>query len=134
MDDKGILQTHLLAVKLFRPEPSLGKVTGKIVMKWTLQVLADHGIDEKDIAGAVTDAGADVASGLGQAFAREWCFPHMINRSLIEGTGTSTSRTGSVINPACKALLDAAKSVVEFLNRSTTVVEFLNRSTATKVN
>lgn len=119
MDDKGVQQTHLLAVKLFRPDPSLGKITGEVVMKWARQVLADHGIAEKDIAGAVTDAGADVSTGLGKAFPREWCFPHMVNRALIEGTGMSTSAAGARINPDCKALLALLKTIIEFLNRST---------------
>lgn len=87
-------------------------------MKWTRQVLGDHGIEEKHIAGAVTDAGADVSTGVGKAFPREWCFPHMINRALIEGTGMSTSASGSLINPECKSLLDGAKAVIEFMNRS----------------
>ena len=111
IDDKGILQTHLLAVKLFRPDPTLGgKVTGEIVVKWTRQMLADHGIDEKDIAGAVTDNGSDVASGIGLAFPREWCFPHMINRALIDVTGMNPSGVGSKMNPDCKSLLEQAKS------------------------
>ena len=73
MDCNGILRTYLLAVKLFRPDPSLGKITGEVVMKWARQVFADHGIAETDIAGAVTDAGADVSTGVGKAFPREWC-------------------------------------------------------------
>ena len=98
MDCNGILRTYLLAVKLFRPDPSLGKITGEVVMKWARQVFADHGIAETDIAGAVTDAGADVSTGVGKAFPREWCGPHMINRALIEGTGTSPSAAGALIN------------------------------------
>ena len=119
MHCNGILRTYLLAVKLFRPDPSLGKITGEVVMKWARQVFADHGIAETDIAGAVTDAGADVSTGVGKAFPREWCGPHMINRALIEGTGTSPSAAGALINPGCKSLLDSCKTVIEFLNRST---------------
>jgi len=119
LDDKMILQTHLLAVKLFRPDPSLGKITGRVVMKWATQVLAQHGIDKEDIAGAVTDAGADVSTGVGQEFAREWCFPHATNRALVFGTGQSTSRSGALINPECKTLLGKCKPVIEYFNRST---------------
>ena len=67
----------------------------------------------------MTDAGADVSTGVGKAFHREWCRPHMINRTLIEGTGTSPSAAGALINPGCKSLLDSCKTVIEFLNRST---------------
>lgn len=113
-----ILMTHLLAVKLFRPDPSLGKITGTVVMKWIRQVLAQHGLREKDIAGAVTDAGADVSTGVGRAFQREWCSPHMLNRVTVDGTGMSNSRRDSK-NPECRDLLEASKKVIERFNRST---------------
>ena len=77
MDAKGIVQTMLLAVKHFRPAPSLGKVTGQVVMLWVCQVLAQNGLHEKDISGAVTDSGGDVRTGVREAFDREWCIPHM---------------------------------------------------------
>lgn len=118
MDAKGIPRTHLLAVKLFRPDPSLGKITGGVVLKWLRQVLAQHGLHTKDIAGAVTDAGADVSTGVGSAFSREWCHPHMINSALLEGTGVSTSG-GSSTNPECWKLLDEAKKVIQYFNKST---------------
>lgn len=59
------------AVKLFRPDPSPGKITGVGVMKWIRQVLAQHGLGDKNIAGAVTDAGADVSTGVRREFPRE---------------------------------------------------------------
>ena len=119
MDDKGILRTHLLAVKLFLPNPSLGKITGAVVLKWLLTVLAQHGVAQKDIAGAVTDAGADVSTGVGRAFDREWCNPHLLNRALLEGTGMTSSAESSP-NAACCKLLEEAKKVIQYFNRSTT--------------
>lgn len=118
MDDKMILRTHLLAVKLFRPAPSLGKITGSVVMKWIRQVLAQHGIRDKDIAGAVTDAGADVKTGVGLAFPREWCGPHMLNRVTIDGTGMANTSAASK-NPAGRNTLGMCKGVIEHFNRST---------------
>lgn len=66
-----ILRTHLLVVKLFRPDPSLGKIAGQVVMKCLRQVLAQHGAREKNIAGALTDAETDISSGVGNYFKRE---------------------------------------------------------------
>lgn len=117
MNEKGILRTHLLAVKLFRPDPQLGKVTGQVVMKWLRQVLAQHGLQDKDIAGAVTDAGADVSTGVGATFDREWCFPHLVNRGLLDGTGMSSSAASSK-NLDCRKLLESAKAVIQFFNKS----------------
>ena len=90
MDRNITLRTHLLAVKLFRPDPSLGKITGEVVMKWLRQVLAQHGARE-NIAGAVTDAGSDISTGVGRHFKPEWCFPPILNRVTIDGTGMVTT-------------------------------------------
>lgn len=117
IDSKCILQTMLLAVKLFRPDPSLGKVTGSVVLLWLIQVLAQNGLRKSNIAGAVTDAGADVRTGVGDAFDREWCGPHMANRATIDGTGMSPTKAASK-NPRCRELLELCKKVVEFVNRS----------------
>ncbi|CAN0144047.1 unnamed protein product, partial [Scytosiphon promiscuus] len=118
IDSHGILQTMLLAVKLFRPDPSLGKVTGRVVLLWLIQVLAQNGLRKSNIAGgAVTDAGADVRTGVGDAFDREWCGPHMANRATIDGTGMSPTKAASK-NPRCRELLELCKKVVEFVNRS----------------
>eukprot|EP00904_Undaria_pinnatifida_P011834 jgi/Undpi1/7781/HiC_scaffold_23.g10254.m1 len=117
MDAKGIVQTMLLAVKHFRPAPSLGKVTGQVVMLWVRQVLAQNGLHEKDIAGAVTDAGSDVRTGVGEAFDREWCIPHMSNRATIDGTGMSQTKE-TPKNLLCRCLLELCKKVVEMANRS----------------
>lgn len=111
------LKTFLLAVKLFRPGTILGKITGPVVMKWGRQVLAQHGLRPADFAGAVSDAGADVATGVGKVFSREWCIPHMLNRATIDGTGMANSRTSSK-NIECRDLLEAAKKVIEHFNRS----------------
>lgn len=126
MNAKGIVQTMLLAVKHFRPDPSLGKVTGKVVMLWVRQVLAQNGVDEKDVVGAVTDAGGDVRTGVGEAFDREWCIPHMSNRATIDGTGMSQSRDASK-NLICRDLLDLCKKVVEMANRSASFKVYLER-------
>ncbi|CAN0339225.1 unnamed protein product [Laminaria digitata] len=87
-------------------------------MKWVRQVLAQHGAREKNIAGAVTDAGSDISTGVGKHFKREWCTPHMLDRATMDGTGMSNSRSTSK-NPETRDLLDLLKKVAEHFNRST---------------
>ena len=116
-DAKGIVQTMLLAVKHFRPAPSLGKVTGQVVMLSVRHVLAQNGLHEKDIAGAVTDAGGDVRTWVGEAFDREWFIPHISNRATIDGTGMSQTKEASK-NLLCRCLLELCKKVVEMAIRS----------------
>ena len=102
-----ILRTYLLVVKLFRPDPSLGKITGEMVMKWLRQVLAQHGAREKGIAGAVTDAGSDIStvqSGVIQA--RVVLSSHTCSTvSPIDGTGMANSR-GASKNTDARDLFD----------------------------
>lgn len=112
IDSNGVLRTHLLAVKLFRPATSLGKVTGKVVLKWFLQVLGQHGIPIERVAGAVTDGGGDVRTGIAQATTRGWCGPHMLNRAIIDGTGMANTASQSK-NRACRGLMETCKKVVE---------------------
>ena len=111
------LETHLLAVKLFRPASSLGKVTGEVVMKWVRQVLAQNGLKPEDFAGAVSDNGSDVSTGVGSVFRREWCLPHMFNRAMVDGLGVANERRLSK-NLLGRELLDGGKKVVEHFNRS----------------
>ena len=73
LDKNMIVKTHLLAVKLFRLHRSLEKHTGGVVLKWIQQVLAQHGVRERDVARAVTDSGADVRCGVASAYPWEWC-------------------------------------------------------------
>ncbi|CAB1096918.1 unnamed protein product [Ectocarpus sp. CCAP 1310/34] len=117
IDSSGFLRTHLLAVKLFRPAPSLGKVTGKVVLKWFLQVLGQHGIPIERLAGAVTDGGGDVRTGIGQVATRAWCGPHMLNRVIIDGTGMANTANQSK-NLSCRGLMEICKKVVQHVNRS----------------
>ena len=86
-------------------------------MLWVRQVLAQNGLHEKDIAGAVTDAGGDVRTGVGKAFDREWCIPHMSNRATIDGNGMSQTKEASK-NLLCRCYLEVCKKVVEMVNRS----------------
>ncbi|CAM9198236.1 unnamed protein product [Hapterophycus canaliculatus] len=117
MDEKMIMRTFLLAMKLFRPGVILGKVTGGVLMKWCRQVLAQHGLRPTDFAGAVSDAGSDVSAGVGKEFCREWCIPHMLNRATIDGTGMANKRASSK-NTECRDLLEDAKKIIEHFNRS----------------
>lgn len=117
MDANMVLRSSLLAVKLFRPSPTLGKVGGEVVMKWVRQVLAQHGLDPGKFAGAVSDAGSDVKTGVGKVFPREWCLPHMLNRATIDGTGMS-NQARNTKNLECRKLVMDVKQVVEHANRS----------------
>lgn len=112
-----VLRSYLLAVKLFRPSSAHGKVGGEVVMKWVKQVLAQHGLRPGDFVGAVSDAGSDVKTGLGQALPREWCLPHMLNRATIDGTGMANNVRHSK-NLECRKLVESVKKVVEHANRS----------------
>ena len=86
-------KTHLLAIKLFRPHPNLGrKVTGELVLKWVCKVLQQFGLRMEHIAGAVTDAGTDIKGALGKAFKWEWCLPHLLNRVTVDATGMSMDK------------------------------------------
>lgn len=117
MDENMNLRSYLLAVKLFRPASAFGTVGGVVLMKWVVQVLAQHGLRPSHFAGAVSDAGSDVSTGVGKAFPREWCFPHMLNRATIDATGMANSALRSK-NAECRALVQDVKTVVEHFNRS----------------
>lgn len=93
LDEDFTLRTHLLAVKLFRPASELvGKVTSKLATKWVKQVLRQFRPTEEDIAGAVTDAGTNVVSGVGWAFNWKWCIPHLLNRITTDGSGMALTK------------------------------------------
>lgn len=118
LDEKMKVKSHLLAVKLFRPSPLIAKkVTGKVVLKWLRQVLGQFGLTMDDLAGAVTDAGSDVKSGVGSACKWEWCIPHLLNRVTTDGAGMSQAASQSK-NPPCRGLMDLCKKVVEHHNKS----------------
>ncbi|CAM9362719.1 unnamed protein product, partial [Sphacelaria rigidula] len=71
----------------------------------------------EDIAGAVTDAGSDVRSGVVSAWSWEWCFAHLLNRATIDATGMSPAKDPSK-NPQCRELLELIKGMVEHFNKS----------------
>jgi len=119
LEKNMIVKTHLLAVKLFRPHRSIEKHTGGVVLKWIQQVLAQHGVRERDIAGAVTDSGADVRRGVASAYPWEWCTAHLLNRATIDGTGMSPTKSTSK-NLGCRDLVESIKRVVEHFNKSAT--------------
>ena len=111
-------KTHLLAIKLFRPHPNLGrKVTGELVLKWVCKVLQQFGLRMEHIAGAVADAGTDIKGALGKACKWEWCLPHLLNRVTVDATGMSMDKKKSK-NPLCRELIDSVKKVVEHFNQS----------------
>ncbi|CAM9762552.1 unnamed protein product, partial [Sphacelaria rigidula] len=116
------VKMHLLALKLFRPHRSFDKHGGDVVFKWIIQVLAQHGIRQEDIAGAVTDAGSDVRSGVVSAWFREWCFAHLLNRATIDATGMSPAKDRSK-HPQCRELLDLIKGMVEHFNKSADIID-----------
>ena len=64
-----------------------------------------------------TDAGGDVRTGVGKAFDREWCIPHMSNRATIDGTGISLPKEASKNLPR-RCFLELCRKVVEVANRS----------------
>ncbi|CAM9530188.1 unnamed protein product, partial [Sphacelaria rigidula] len=111
------VKTHLLALKLSRSHRSLDKHGGDVVFQWIIHVLAQHGIRDEDIAGAVTDAGSDVRSGVVSAWSWEWCFDHLLNRATIDATGMSPARDRQK-NPQCRELLELIKGMVEHFNKS----------------
>ncbi len=112
------VETHLLAVKPFRPHPSLGSITGEVVLKWVLQVAAQHGIGTDDVIGAVTDSGGDVGMGVATRWPWEWCLAHLLNRATIDGTGMSLSKEASK-NRDCRELLTVITGIVEHFNTCT---------------
>lgn len=111
------VRTHLLAVKPFRPNPSLGSVTDKVVTVWLRQVMGQHGVADSDVGAAVTDAGADARRGVILAYDWEWCIAHLLNRATIDGTGMSTAKALSK-NVLCRALMEDIKRMAEHFNES----------------
>ncbi|CAB1117218.1 unnamed protein product [Ectocarpus sp. CCAP 1310/34] len=121
MNENMVIKSFMLGVKLFRPKPGVGmddgKITGRVVLKWNAQVLGQHGLRNENFAGAVSDSGSDVSTGIAKAFRREWCIPHMINRVTIDGTGMSNSPASSK-NHLCRDLLEKMKKIIQHFNRS----------------
>lgn len=111
------VKTHMLALKLFRPHQSFNKHSGDVVFKWMVQVLAQHGVGQDDIAGGVTDAGSDVRSGVESAWPWEWCIAHLLNRATVDATGMSPAKSRSK-NTRCRELLELVKGMVEHFNKS----------------
>ena len=111
-------KTHLLAIKLFRPHPKLGrKVTGELVLKWVRKVLLQFGLTIENIAGAVTDAGTDIKGALGKVVKWEWCLPHLLNRVTVDAAGLSMDKMKSK-NAEVRELVDSVKKAVEHFNKS----------------
>lgn len=81
------------------------------------QVLQLYELKEPDIAGAVTDAGAGVTAGLGQACKWEWCMLNILNRVAVDGTGTALDKTRSK-NPLARQLVDDSRRVIKHFNKS----------------
>lgn len=118
LDASFRLRTHLLAVKEICPDVSVDKkITGEAVMKWTRQVLHQFGLQEKDIAGVVTDAGGVVGGGVASTLQWEWSVPHMLNRVTTDGTGMSLAKETSK-NLPCRELLVQMETIVELFNKS----------------
>lgn len=84
-----MLETALVAVKLFRPSADLtaNKQLSDVLL-WVEEVLAEYGFSTGDLFSIVTDAGSDVQrlclKVLGSEW--EWCFPRMLNCALVEVT------------------------------------------------
>lgn len=117
LDDKMVVRTHLLAVKLFRPDPSFGGITGEVVLKWVRQVLVQHHIGDEDVIGAVTGSGADVRRGVGGVWPWEGCLAHLLNGATIDGTGMSRAKERSK-NLLCRELLELIEETVEYFDKS----------------
>lgn len=80
-------------------------------------MLAQHGIPDMDIAGAMTDAGSDVRKGAALAWRLEWCIARLLNRATIDGTGMSLAGDRSKNLPYRK-LLKLFKKMVEHFKKS----------------
>jgi len=63
----------------------------KLIMDWTLDCMAEVGLQLSDVYAAVSDSGSDVKCAVSSSermgLSWEWCGPHMINRALEDGYG-----------------------------------------------
>lgn len=88
MTKKFVLDSALLAVKLFRPAASLShsERLSDVLLIWVEEVLAEYGVATSDLFCTVTDAGSDVKRLCLKVMSSkwEWCFPHMLNCALVE--------------------------------------------------
>lgn len=120
LNEKLQVKTHLLAVKHFDPEPTLGgERAGQLLFKWMMQVLRQFGLRESDIAGLTSDGGGtDITGVAGKTFLREWCVPHLLNRVTTAASGMTLDIKSSK-NVAGRSLVEGMKEVYEHLNKST---------------
>ncbi|CAM9374719.1 unnamed protein product [Choristocarpus tenellus] len=97
-DSSMIHHTFLLAVKLLRPSPSLGKeVLGQLVLKWVVQVLGQFSLSLEDIVGVVTNSSLSIKSAFDnhKGVMREGCIAHLLAQVTREGTGMSMKMSDS---------------------------------------
>lgn len=111
-----LLHSHLLAVKPFRPAPSTGENIGEIAVKWAIQVLQQFGLEEKDVAGVVSNTGSQFGSGVSRTFEWDSCILHLLDRATVDGTGLSFAKKDSK-NLQCRKLVEDMKTVIETLNK-----------------
>ncbi|CAN0350280.1 unnamed protein product [Ascophyllum nodosum] len=85
---KFVLDSALIAVKLFQPAAELSESTqlSDVLLIWVEEVLKEFGLSTSNLFGTVTDAGSDVKRLCLEVLSSEWewCFPHMLNCALVE--------------------------------------------------
>lgn len=88
MTSAFVFRTALLAVKQFRPAPSLtdSSPLSSVFHVWVTEVLEEWGLAEDDVYSSVTDGGSDVERLFPKLATSkwEWCIPHMLNCVLVE--------------------------------------------------
>lgn len=112
LDDKMTMKTCLLAVKLLRPDPSCRSMTSKVLLKWVRQVLAQYGIRDEDVIGAVTDIRDGVRRWMGGMWPWEECLAHLLNGATVDGTGMRGKEEKSK-NLPCRKLLGLIRETVD---------------------
>lgn len=119
LNEKFQVKTHLLAVKHFHPEPTLGgKRAGQVLLKWIMQILRQFGLRGSDIAGLTSDGGGtDITGVAGKTFLREWCVPHLLSRVTTDASGMALDKKSSK-NLAGRSLVEGMKEVYDHLNKS----------------
>lgn len=114
------LETHLLAIKEFKPGEGVSDERASTVVRlWTWQVLEENGLEPSDVIAVVCDGDSDVKCAFnnvdGVFF--EWCICHQLNRAIIEGFGLSAAPAQSK-NTEARAVIYNMKKDVDHINQS----------------
>lgn len=122
--------SYMVACRIYNPSSDL-RVTNAastLLHDWTLDCLAEVGVERQHLFAATSDAGSDVKCCLTERFSLpwEWCGPHMLNRAAEESYGYTDKVENSKNLEARKNIQDVRAMVTSV--RQSPILKVIGRT------